>query len=45
MGIDTFGESAPAPQVYEHFGLTAAKLADLVQAQCDEGRRHARSSN
>ena len=45
LGIDTFGETAPAPQVYEHFGLTAAKLADLVQAQCDEGRRHARSSN
>ena len=45
LGIDTFGESAPAPQVYEHFGLTAAKLAELVQAQCDEERRHVRSSN
>ena len=45
LGIDTFGESAPAPQVYEHFGLTAGKLADLVQAQCDEQRRHLRSSN
>jgi transketolase len=45
LGIDTFGESAPAPQVYEHFGLTAGKLADLVQAQCDEERRHVRSSN
>ncbi|MEQ1682749.1 MAG: transketolase [Burkholderiaceae bacterium] len=45
LGIDSFGESAPAPQVYEHFGLTAAKLADLVQAQCDEGRRVLRSSN
>ena len=45
LGIDTFGESAPAPQVYEHFGLTATKLAELVQAQCDEERRHVRSSN
>ena len=45
LGIDTFGESAPAPQVYEHFGLAAGKLADLVQAQCDEQRRHVRSSN
>ena len=45
LGVDSFGESAPAPQVYEHFGLTAGKLADLVQAQCDEDRRHVRSSN
>jgi transketolase len=39
LGVDRFGESAPAPSVYEHFGLTAEKLADLVQAQCDEERR------
>ena len=44
LGIDTFGESAPAPQVYEHFGLTAARLADLVQAQCDEPRSPMSSS-
>ncbi len=44
LGIDTFGESAPAPQVYEHFGLTAARLADLVQAQCDEPCSHMASS-
>jgi transketolase len=31
LGIDTFGESAPAPQVYEHFGLTAERLAQVVQ--------------
>jgi transketolase len=30
LGVDTFGESAPGPQVYEHFGLTAAHLAELV---------------
>ena len=45
LGVDTFGESAPAPQVYEHFGLTVAKLADLVQAQADDERRLVRSSN
>ena len=45
LGIDQFGESAPAAQLYEHFGLTAAKLADLVQAQCDEESRLVRSSN
>jgi transketolase len=33
LGVDTFGESAPGPQVYEHFGLTARHLADLVRAQ------------
>ncbi len=45
LGIDQFGESAPAAQLYEHFGLTAAKLADLVQAQCDEESRLVRSIN
>jgi transketolase len=27
MGIDTFGESAPAEDLYEHFGLTPAHVA------------------
>ncbi|HJW10185.1 MAG TPA: transketolase C-terminal domain-containing protein, partial [Albitalea sp.] len=36
LGVDGFGESAPAAQVYEHFGLTAPALAELVQAQCEE---------
>ncbi len=36
LGVDTFGESAPAAQIYEHFGLTAQALAARVQAQCDE---------
>ena len=26
IGIDSFGESAPAPQLYEHFGLSAAHV-------------------
>ena len=45
LGVDQFGESAPASQVYEHFGLTAEKLADRVQAECDKERRLGRSSN
>ena len=28
--IDRFGESGPASKVAEHFGFTAAKLADLI---------------
>ena len=36
LGVDTFGESAPAAQIYEHFGLTAQALAARVQALCDE---------
>lgn len=31
VGLDTFGESAPAPQLYEHFGITAAKVAESVK--------------
>jgi transketolase len=34
LGVDTFGESAPGPSVYAHFGLTAEALADLVQRSC-----------
>jgi transketolase len=30
VGIDRFGESAPAPQLFEHFGLHAENLADTV---------------
>jgi transketolase len=33
LGVDTFGESAPGPDVYKHFGLTAEHLADVVQKQ------------
>ena len=31
-----FGASGPAPAVYEHFGLTAAAIADLAR----QIRRH-----
>ena len=32
IGMSTFGASAPAKQLYEHFGLTAAKVADAARA-------------
>jgi transketolase len=51
LGIDTFGESAPAAQLYEHFHFSAERLADLAAAQCapasdeDDERHLVRSSN
>jgi transketolase len=32
VGIDTFGESAPADQVYKHFGITAENVVHAVEA-------------
>jgi transketolase len=32
VGIDTFGESAPAPVLFKHFGFTPENVADTVQA-------------
>ena len=31
VGIDTFGESAPAPALFKHFHLTAGNVADTVR--------------
>ena len=31
VGLDTFGESAPAPVLFEHFGFTPKNVADTVQ--------------
>ena len=31
IGIDTFGESAPAGDVYKHFGITAENVAQAVE--------------
>ena len=31
IGIDTYGESAPAPALFKHFHLTAQNLADVVR--------------
>ena len=30
VGIDTYGESAPAPVLFEHFGFTPKNVADTV---------------
>jgi transketolase len=30
LGLSDFGLSAPAAQVYEHFGITVDALTDLV---------------
>ncbi len=32
VGVDRFGESAPAPQLFELFGITPANVADTVRA-------------
>ncbi len=31
IGLSDFGASAPAPKLFEHFGLTAAKIADAAR--------------
>jgi len=35
FGIDTFGASAPAEVLYDHFGLTAEKIAPRIVAALD----------
>ena len=37
VGIDTFGESAPAPVLFKHFGFTAENVADTVHAALTRG--------
>ena len=32
VGVDTFGESAPAPVLFEHFGFTPDNVANTVEA-------------
>ena len=31
VGIDTYGESAPAPVLFQHFGFTPANVVDTVR--------------
>lgn len=33
IGIDTFGESAPYEELYDHFGITTEKVVEAVQRQ------------
>ena len=32
IGMTSFGASAPAPKLYEHFGITAAKITEAAKA-------------
>ena len=32
VGIDTYGESAPAPVLFKHFGFTPENVADTVRS-------------
>jgi hypothetical protein len=32
VGLDTYGESAPAPVLFKHFGFTPDNVADTVEA-------------
>jgi len=32
VGIDSFGASAPADQLYQHFGITVERIVDLAEA-------------
>ena len=55
VGMSSFGESAPAPVLYEHFGITTAHLVELARevvassgirpVEIDEARRFERSIN
>jgi transketolase len=33
VGMHSFGASAPAPKLYEHFGITAEKIAAAAKSQ------------
>ncbi|WP_332777906.1 transketolase [Polaromonas sp.] len=37
VGIDTYGESAPAPALFKHFGFTPENVAETVQAVLSKG--------
>lgn len=33
VGMSSFGASAPAPELYEHFGITSAAVVDAIKAR------------
>jgi transketolase len=39
VGIDTYGESAPAPVLFEHFGFTPENVAAVVKAVLDKSNK------
>ncbi len=38
VGMRDYGASAPAPEVYEHFGITAEKVAEAARASLERAR-------
>jgi transketolase len=38
VGIDSYGESAPAPVLFKHFGFTAENVADTVKVAVGAAR-------
>jgi transketolase len=41
VGIDSFGESAPAPALFQHFGFTPENVADTVRVAIGRARTEA----
>ena len=39
IGLDRFGESAPGPRLFEHFGFTAQRIAETVHQVLDRAPR------
>jgi transketolase len=37
VGIDCFGESAPAPALFKHFGFTVDHVADVIRSVVARG--------
>ena len=35
IGMETFGESAPAPELFEHFGITVDALLDAIESMVE----------
>ncbi len=42
VGLDRYGESAPAPQLFKHFGFTAQNVADTVRVVLSKSLRSKR---
>ena len=38
IGIDSFGESAPADAVFDHFGFTAARVVPAVESVIERNK-------
>jgi transketolase len=45
IGIDTFGESAPAKDLYAHFGITTERIVEAVRLQVVDALRNGHTSN